>query len=296
METVALGETGAVVSRLGFGGAPAGLTNYLGAYTPEDSRQRRSVIEAIGRAVDLGVTYFDTAPAYGDGASEAIFGDALHGLGAHVFVATKLTLPGTWDRIEEHVRASVEASLKRLRRERLDLLQIHGDSYSDDVAEAVLAPGGLLSHMEALRDAGLIRFLGFTTEDQNPAVYRFIRSGRFDVLQLCYNLIYQHPSEPTRPFGSMFEAEAHKMGIVTMRTVTSGIFQRWLQWVNPNNTFDYTPALLQFVLSNPLVDVALVGMRDTQLVEANVRIAEDLTGDIYPPGRIDIRALHERYV
>ncbi len=52
------------------------------------------------------------------------------------------------------------------------------------------------------------------------------------------------------------------MATVTMRTATSGTLQRWLRMVNPADTFDYTPALIQFVLSNPLVDVALVGMRD----------------------------------
>jgi hypothetical protein len=136
----------------------------------------------------------------------------------------------------------------------------------------------------------LINHIGFTTEDNNPAVYRFIDSGRFDVVQMCYNLLYQHPAEWTRPFGSMFEAEDHGMGIVTMRTVTSGLLQRWIQWANPENTFDYTPALLQFVLSNPMVDVALVGMRDVEIVEANIEICEKLSG------RIDLRALHAKYV
>ncbi|MBN1247274.1 MAG: aldo/keto reductase [Anaerolineae bacterium] len=284
METAQLGRTGATVSRLGFGGAPAGLTNYLATYTPEDAAQRRQVIAAIERALTLGITYFDTAPAYGQGASEAIFGEALSGIGDEIFLATKI-VPSETD-----VRASVEAGLARLRRDHVDLLQIHGSSHSDTLAEALLAPGGMVAQMEALRDEGLIRFLGFTTEDNNPAVYRFIRSRRFDVMQLCYNLLYQHPAEQTRPFGSMFEAEAQQMGIVTMRTVTSGLFQRWVQWANPDNTFDYTPALLQFVLSNPLVDVALVGMRDAEIVEANARIVEDMEG------RIDIARLHEKYV
>jgi uncharacterized protein len=284
METTQLGRTGVTVSRLGFGGAPAGLTNYLGAYAPENAEQRRRVIASIERALELGVTYFDTAPAYGEGASEAIFGEALAGLGDRIFLATKV-VPSTVD-----VARSVETSLKRLRRDHIDLLQVHGASYSEEMTDALLAPGGLVSQMEELRDEGLIRFLGFTTEDNNPAVYRFIESGRFDVMQLCYNLLYQHPAEQTRPFGSLFEAEAQKMGIVTMRTVTSGLFQRWVQWVNPDNTFDYTPALLQFVLSNPLVDVALVGMRDPEIVATNVRIVEDLDN------RIDIARLHEKYV
>jgi len=284
METTQLGRTGAIVSRLGFGGAPAGLANYLGEYSPEDDRQRRDVIAALERALDLGVTYFDTAPAYGQGVSEAIFGEALSGIGDDIFVATKV-VPSETD-----VRASVEGSLKRLRRDHIDLLQIHGSSYGHEIVDALLGSGGMVSQMEDLRGEGLIRFLGFTTEDNNAGVYRLIESGRFDVMQLCYNLLFQHPAEQTRPFGSMFEAETEEMGIVTMRTVTSGLFQRWVQWVNPANTFDYTPALLQFVLSNPLVDVALVGMRDVEIVEANAGIVEDLVG------RIDIAKLHEKYV
>ena len=284
MEYVTLGRTGATVSRLGFGGAPAGLTNYLGEYTPANLQQRRQVIKAIQIAFELGVTYFDTAPAYGNGESEAVFGEALAGLGNRVFVATKIA-PGA-----KNVRESVEDSLKRLKRNALDLLQIHGSSYSHQQADAYFSSGGMLEQMDKLKQEGLIRAIGFTTEDNNPAVYRFISSGHFDVIQLCYNLLYQHPAEFTRPFGTMFEAEAQEMGIVTMRTVTSGLFQRWVQWANPDNAFDYTPSLLQFVLSNPLVDVALVGMRDVDIVQANVSTCEDLSG------RIDLDKLHKKYV
>lgn len=283
MEYTQLGRTGVTVSRLGFGGAPAGLTNYLGEYTPADAEQRRQVIDALQRAFELGVTYFDTAPGYGQGESESIFGEALAGVGDRAFVATKVT-------IGQDVRESAEASLERLRRDRLDLVQIHGGSYTVAQADAILAPGGMLEQLVQLKAEGVIRFIGFTTEDQNPAVYRFIETGQFDTIQLCYNLLYQHPAEWTRPFGSMFEAEQAGMGVVTMRTVTSGLFQKWVQWANPANTFDYTPSLLHFVLSNPMVDVALVGMRDVDIVEANVRIAEDLDG------RIDLEKLHAKYV
>ena len=284
MEYKTLGRTGATVSRLGFGGAPAGLTNYLGEYTPANTQQRKQVIEAIQLAVELGVTYFDTAPAYGNGESEVIFGEALAGLGDRVFIATKI-VPDA-----KNVRKSVESSLKRLKRDTLDLLQIHGSSYSHQQADAYFESGGMLEQMTKLKQEGLIQAIGFTTEDNNPAVYRFISSGHFDVIQLCYNLLFQHPAEFTRPFGTMFEAEAREMGIVTMRTVTSGLFQRWVQWANSDNTFDYTPSLLQFVLSNTLVDVALVGMRDIDIVQANVGICE------YLSGRIDLNELHKKYV
>lgn len=284
METVELGKTGVMVSRLGFGGAPVGLTNYLEPYDPTAGVQRQQVIMAIQRAVELGVSYFDTAPAYGKGEGETIYGEALAGVAKPVFIATKI-VPS-----EANVRRSVEASLKRLRRDRLDLLQIHGNSYDHATTDRLLAPGGLVEQMVQLKQEGLVRFLGFTSEDNNAAIYRLMETGLFDAMQICYNLLFQHPVDWARPFGSMVEAEARGMGIITMRAMTAGIFQKWVQQVNPENRFDYAPALLQFVLSNPLVDVALVGMRTVEMVEANVRICEDLDG------RIDLAALHEKFI
>jgi len=284
VETTQLGHTGSIVSRLGFGGAPAGLTNYLTPYSSADQQQRHQVIAALQKAVDLGITYFDTAPGYGAGSGEAIFGEALAGVTTPIFLATKI------NHSEANVRAAIEASLTRLRRDCLDLVQVHGSSYTPAVAASMLAEGGLLAQLEALRAEGLIRFLGFTSEDNNAAVDQFIASDRFDVMQICYNLLHQHAYEPTRPFGSILQADRQGMGVVTMRTLTSGILQKWIQQVNPANTFDYTPALLQFVLSNPLVDVALVGMRTPAEVERNVAIWQDTRG------RISLTHLHEKYV
>jgi uncharacterized protein len=221
------------------------------------------------------------APGYGDGASERLFGQVLRGRD-DVFVATKVAaLDG------KRVLRSVEQSLQRLGR--IDLVQFHGTSYTDAMQRQVLGPEGGLEALELLRGRGLIRFIGFTSEDQNAPVYAFIASGRFDVMQICYNFIYQHPAEPTRPFGAIVEADRAGMGVVTMRTATSGTFQRWVQKVNPANTFDYTPALIQFVLSNALVDTALVGMRTATEVRRNVELLNDTSG------RMDIAELHDRF-
>ena len=284
MEYTTLGRTGQKVSRLGFGGATAGLKNYLEVYDPENAEQRAGVIAAIHKALELGITYFDTAPGYGLGASEAMFGEGLEGVGDDIFLATKVP------RQTDNVRESIETSLKRLRRDSVDLVQIHGSSYTPELTDKILKKGGLLDQLETLREEGLLKYIGFTSEDTNDAVYHLIRSNRFDVMQICYNFIYQHPYEPSRPFGSILEADNAQMGVVTMRSMTSGTLQTWIDMVNPNNTFDYSPALLQFVLSNPLVDVALVGMRDVAIVEQNVAIIEDVAG------RISLDKLHKRYV
>jgi len=101
--------------------------------------------------------------------------------------------------------------------------------------------------------------------------------------------MFQHPYSPINDSGALVEADERGVGTVTMRTTTSGIFQEWIETVNPDAEFDYRPALVQFVLSNPLVDVALVGMRDPGVVEANADLVADTDG------RIDIEALFERY-
>lgn len=286
MEYREFGKTGKKVSRMGFGGAVAGLKNYLHEYDPSSGESVKKVTAAIDKALELGINYFDTAPGYGDGQSEKMFGSALKGVNPQdIFLATKVSY-GDGD----SVLRSVERSLKNLNRDYVDLLQIHGDSISPDKEAKICGENGMLAAMESLKSQGVIKNIGFTTEDNNDVVYRLIRTGHFDEIQMCYNLLFQHPYEPSRPFGSMIEAKNRNMGIVTMRAPTSGTFQRWIHMVNPANTFDYTGALIQFVLSNPLVDVALVGMRSAERVIQNVEICNDLSG------RVDLNQIHQRYV
>jgi aryl-alcohol dehydrogenase-like predicted oxidoreductase len=286
MEYVQFGKTGATVSRLGFGGAGAGGRNYIRPYDPDSGESKALIRGALETALELGVSYFDTAPAFGKGVSESIFGDVLGGVDPKkTFLATKC-VPAAYDELMR----SFEGSLKRLRRDYVDLFQIHGGTYTAERARQILAPGGMLEAMEKLKREGLVRFIGFTSEDNNPAVFDFIECGRFDAAQLCYNLFFQHGYEPNRPFGSLLAAENRGLGITAMRGATSGAFQRWVKMIRPDDNFDYTPALIRFVFSNPLVDVVLLGMRSPERVRQNVAIANDFAG------RLDIRALHRRTV
>ena len=284
MQTTHFPPTAQTVSRLGFGGATIGLTNYLGQYDAAAATNRDAAMRALQLALARGVTYFDTAPGYGKGLSEELMGEALAGR-TDVVLATKVKLSST-----REVRASVEASLRRLRRDSVDLLQIHGGSLDTEAVSAILGRDGMLAQLRRLRDEGLAKAIGFTSEDNNRGVDDLIDSGGFDAMQIAYNLLLQHPYEPTRPFGSLFRAKEKGLFTVTMRTPTSGIFQKWMRLVRPDDTFDYTPALIQFVLSNPLVDVALVGMRTSADVESSAAVWRDETG------RIDVPALWGRYV
>jgi aryl-alcohol dehydrogenase-like predicted oxidoreductase len=286
MEYVQFGKTGATVSRLGFGGAVAGARNYIRPYDPDSGESKALIRKALETALELGVTYFDTAPAFGTGASDSILGEVRGGVDPEkTFLATKC-VPTDYD----GVMRSLEGSLKRLRRDYVDLFQIHGGTYTAERARQILSPGGMLEAMEKLKREGLVRFIGFTSEDNNPALFDFIECRRFDAAQLCYNIFFQHGYEPNRPFGSLLAAENRGLGITAMRTATSGAFQRWIKMIRPEDDFDYVPALIQFALSNPLVDVVLLGMRSPEWVRRNVAIANDFSG------RIDIKAVHQRAV
>ena len=279
MEYVNFGGTGRTVSRLGFGGAVAGLKNYLARYDPANSKDRDTVQRAIQTALDLGVTYFDTAPGYGDGQSELIYGESLSSAARdRIFIATKLKLDYSQGGVHlsvDSVRRSVEDSLKRLRTDYLDLIQLHGTSWRPEQEHDILKSGGILEEMIKLKEEKLVLHTGFTSEDNNKAVYDFIDDCRFDMYMICYNFLFQHCYDPNRPFGSMLEAEKKNMGIVAMRASTSGIFQKWMRIVDPENRRDYTPDLIRFVFSNPLVDVVLVGMRSEQEVRMNAAICDD---------------------
>lgn len=284
MESRRMGSTDIEVSRLGFGGAPIGLANYLNRYNPAEDDIRQQMTAAIHKAVELGISYFDTAPAYGRGLGERIYGEVFAHVKKPIFVATKV-LPS-----ETNVRASLEGSLERLSRNQIDLLQIHGNSFTHQITDSLLATDGVVEQMLGLKGEGLIRYIGFTSEDNNAAVYRLIDTDLFDVIQINYNLLFQHPVDWTHPFGSLVDAKRRGMGTVTMRALTAGVFQKWMKQVDPDNKTDYTAALLQFALSNPLADVVLVGMTSPEMVAQNVRICEDKSG------RIDLAALHTKFV
>ena len=114
-----LGRTSLSVSEVGVGGA--GIGQVWGATTDAEC------IRLVRRAVELGINFFDTSPMYGRGKSEEILGHGLDGLRNRVYVATKVRLQTAEDLADMAgaVRRSVEQSLRRLRTDHVDVLQIH---------------------------------------------------------------------------------------------------------------------------------------------------------------------------
>ena len=128
METVKLGRTGLEISRLGFGAWAAGGSNWRQGWSGQDDHDSR---EAIERALELGVNWIDTAPAYGWGHSERIVGDALRGASQRPLLFTKCSalqaLDGSvrFSLEPASLRRELEGSLERLGVDRIDLYQIH---------------------------------------------------------------------------------------------------------------------------------------------------------------------------
>ena len=284
-----LGRTGEKVSEIGFGCAGAGFKNYLHEWNPTSGQNIEMLEAAIHRAIELGINFFDTAPIYG---SEALLGGALKDQRHKVFVASKVELSV---KSSDEVLKSVDESLKRLNTDYIDLLQYHGDWYTKEHVEALTKSQGILSGMHRLREERVIRFIGLTSEGVNGYISDLIKSDVFDVLQIQYNLFCQHPFDPTKKSGVMYEAENQKMGIAIMRPFTAGVFSKWCRTALkregdlPDALHNLVEGLLSFVLSNPLTDVAIVGMRSPARVEQNCAICNDLER------RIDIDKLYQYF-
>lgn len=195
MQTRTLGRTGLDVSVLGLGCGVVGGVMVRGS--PAD-RER-----VVARALECGVTYFDTAPAYGDGESERNLGQVLRQLRPQVMLGTKVRIAEAEKAgIAAAVAASLDASLRRLGREQVDLFQLHNPITSDGAGEA-LTPAAVLDQVvpafQAMRDAGKARFLGFTAVGDTAALHALAGSGAFDTAQVCHNMLNPSVATPMPP-------------------------------------------------------------------------------------------------
>jgi aryl-alcohol dehydrogenase-like predicted oxidoreductase len=210
-----LGKTGIAVGQLGFGGL---FTSSLGPGFEESRR-------AVYRAVDLGINYFDTAPAYAN--SEEVLGRILADIKAPLIISTKLGgRPQPFEPQDPvQLRQSVEASLRLLHRDVIDILFTHEpdrplqyDWWSDP--EAVYGP--VIDVLDELKRKGLIRFtgLGGTTCAE---LAHCIRSGRFDVVLSAFNwsALFREAGHEVLP-----AARERQMGIVLGSVLQQGALGR----------------------------------------------------------------------
>jgi aryl-alcohol dehydrogenase-like predicted oxidoreductase len=210
-----LGKTDIQVSALGFGMWPIGGTQHAGDYgNVVDS----DAIDAIRRALDLGVNLFDTAPAYGNGRAELILGEALAGRRQEAVVVTKCAVH--WDYQEEQwvttsnsdaILKSAEESLERLSTDYIDLLLIH-------VPDPNGSPEGSMGAFKELLDSGKVRSVGVSnfTKEQIDEYQCF---GKIQVQQSGYNLLDRRIEETM-----VGQLEASEIGLMTYGSLCHGLF------------------------------------------------------------------------
>jgi len=225
MEKRRLGRTGLDVSLLTFGcGAVGGL---MTKGDPADQ------MRAVRRALEAGVNFFDTAPLYGNGASETNIGRILAESKPDVVIGTKVNVPPeSKDNVAAAIERSVDESLRRLKRDTVDLLQLH-NSISDQGRPRDLAPDVVLAEVvpafEKLKRAGKIRFSGMTAIGDTVALHRVVEARVFDTAQIVYNLLTPSAGRdvptgfPAQDFGRLLaKTIGAGMGTIVIRVLAGG--------------------------------------------------------------------------
>ena len=257
--TRVLGKTGARVSILAFGAGSRFLQ-----YADDDQ-----AIAALTRALDRGITYIDTSDDYGkDHLSERRIGTAIKGRRDKLFLATKLT-----NRNGAEAQRIVEASLKALQVDRVDLLHIHSLTTADDLA-AIEAKGGVLEQVRKLRDQKMTRFIGITSHADPEVMKTALERHDFDCTQMALNAGTVSMTSgtsgmvPDAKVSSSFETMAlpvalrKKMGVLAIKAFA----QEALLGQAP------VEKLLYYTLSLP-VTAAVVGMPKVEHIDHNTTLA-----------------------
>ena len=299
MATRRLGRTGLQVSEVGYGAWGIGRSQWIGA---EDEQS----LEALRRALDLGLTFIDTALAYGEGHSERLVGGVVRERDEWIMVATKVPpknlrwpMPDGVDPDDafpaDHVRRCTERSLENLGLEKIDVQQFH--VWSDEW----VGRGTWLSAIEDLKREGLIGAFGVSINDHQPHnAIRLIESGVVDTVQVIHNVFDQSPED------ELYDAcRQHDVGVIVRVPFDEGALTGTL---TPDTTFpdgdfrrhyfrddrlqqvdDHARALLEdlgierdalpevalrYILSHPAVSTVIPGMRSVRNVERNCAVAD----------------------
>ncbi|MFD1848578.1 aldo/keto reductase [Oceanobacillus bengalensis] len=202
-----LGNTDLKISELSFGtwaiGGAWGKTNDTEA------------LKGLERAMDLGVNFFDTADVYGDGHAEELLAKATKGKEADIHIASKfcragdITNPQNYS--EEQVRTYLENTLRRLKRDTLDLYQIHCPPLE------ILKDGRVFEVLETLKAEGKIRYYGVSVETVEEGLY-VLGNTDATALQVIFNIFRQKPLEELFP-----SAKEKGVGILARVPLASGL-------------------------------------------------------------------------
>jgi aryl-alcohol dehydrogenase-like predicted oxidoreductase len=308
-----LGRTGIEVSEIGYGAWGIGGAQWGGADDDES-------LQALHRAIDLGLNFIDTALAYGEGRSERLVGQVVRERDETVHVATKVPPKNRIWPAEEgeslddvfppgYVTECAERSLRNLEMDTVDLLQLH--VWNDDWADSEELRG----EVEQLRSAGKIRFFGVSINDHEPwNGVRLVRSGAVDTVQVIYNIFDQSPEDELLP-----ACREHDVGVIARVPLDEGgltgridadtVFEGddfrayYFRGERKREVHERATAIatdlaivdsqlaetaLRFILSEPAVSTVIPGMRSIRNVERNIAASD--AGSLSPDERERLRA------
>ncbi|HXV10510.1 MAG TPA: aldo/keto reductase [Burkholderiales bacterium] len=303
MKKRAFGRTGLQVSEVIFGGGSVG-----GIVIQKDDATKR---EAIRRAMAGGINWVDTAQQYGNGKSEEALGWLLPESGANPYVSTKFNLDvENLTDIPGQIEERLMASLARLRRKSVDLLQLHNRIGSKPggrvmTVERILGKDGVADGLERLRERGLIRHMGITALGEAPSVCEVIRSGRFDSAQVYYNLLNPSAARAMpqawtghRLTGIIDACREHHVAVMAIRIFAAGVIatdertgRESILTADTSLAEEERKAkvvfeaigsgegtrgqvALRFVLSNPDISCAIIGISELHHIDEALQAAE----------------------
>jgi aryl-alcohol dehydrogenase-like predicted oxidoreductase len=218
-------------------------------------KEEDAALAALNRGIDLGITYLDTAFSYGDGTSETRVGKLMGVRRKDIFLATKIP-----DRTRDAFMKRLEASLKRLQVDHVDLLHIHSLGRDEDLA-AIEAPDGALKGLLEARDQKMTRFIGMTSHTDGAVLARAIERHPLNCVQMALN-----PSRNGRFEELALPAAKRKnLGIIAMKVTGQEFLLKEKATVGVDS-------LLRYSLSLP-VTVAVIGMPALEFIDQNTGIA-----------------------
>jgi aryl-alcohol dehydrogenase-like predicted oxidoreductase len=260
-----LGRTGCEVTQFALGGE--GVLRTHG--------RMADAIAVIDRALDQGVTYCDTAPAYAG--SLDYYGAALGERRGQVFLASK-----THDRTRDGALRLLDESLARLRTDHLDLWQLH-DLRSTSDLKTIFGRGGALEALIEARAAGRVRFLGLTGHHDPEILLEAMRRFDFDTVLVALNVADIHRLSFARTV--LVEAVQRGMGVIGMKVYAAGALFRGQgrEAFSPHEAMGY-------VLSLPGVSTVVIGCSSPAEVDTNAEIARAFQ----PYDEAEMRTLEQR--
>ena len=314
------GRSGIKVSEIIFGAGAVG-----GILVHQDDATKR---EAIRRAIAGGINWIDTAAQYGNGKSEEALGWLLPEAGAKPYLSTKFNLDvENLKDIPAQIEERLRASLARLKRSSVDLLQLHnriGTKPGGRVmtVEQILGRNGVADGLDRLREKGLIRHMGITGLGEAASVCEVIRSRRFDSAQVYYNLLNPSAGRSMpkgwtgQNLGGIIEAcRANQVAVMAIRIFAAGVIatdertgresvltadtslaeeERKAKAVfDAIGTDEGTRAqiALRFVLANPDVSCAVIGSAELHHIDEALQAAA--MGPLPPQVLARLDALYE---